>query len=389
MNLHTIRAETPGVKGHIHLNNAGSSLPPQPVVERIIKHLRLEEEWGGYEAADMVEEEASDFYHQAARFINAHSPREIAFTESATQAWQRIFYSIPLTKHDRVILFQNEYVSLYVALLQRQQHTGCTIDIIPSDAEGNIDLERLKNKMGPDVKMVLLGHSPTQSGQLSPAEAVGEIVKDYPAIYILDATQTIGQYPVDVQKIDCDALCATGRKFLRAPRGTGFLYVKEELASRLEPSMIDLQGADWLSPSQYQLAPGCQRFETWEHSVSLKLGIKEALVYAQAVGIEHIWHRGQSLATKMRQGLQTIKGIKLRDPGTALGNIVTFTKEGVSCPHVVASLARHKISINISKRSYALLDFEQRNLHEVCRASPHYYNSEEEIDRFIDSIRAM
>jgi cysteine desulfurase/selenocysteine lyase len=388
MDIRQIRSDMDLIDNKIHLNNAGSSLPPRAVTNRIIAHLTMEGQCGGYEAEAAVSDELNDFYRQAACLINA-TPDEISYHESATHAWQKIFYSIPLKKDERIIVFQNEYASYYISLLQQRNRYGCIIDIIPMNDAGDICLKTLKERMGSDVKMVLLGHMPTQSGQLSPAEEVGAIVKPYGSLFILDATQTIGQYHVDVKKINCDALCATGRKFLRGPRGTGFLYVRQELARSIEPYAVDLKGALWVKAHSYQLMTGGCRFETWEQSIALKLGLKEAIKYANEIGIKEIWQRGQMLAKRLRAGLSPIAGITLCDPGSVLGNIITFTLDGIKCDQVVEMLSTRGISINKSQRIYARLDFEQRNLEEVCRASPHYFNTEQEIDTMVDEVRSI
>lgn len=389
IDLAKLREDTPGVLDHVHFNNAGSSLPPRPVLDRVIEHLKLEARIGGYEAADVVDEEAQQFYHEAARFIHAQSPHEIAFTQSSTASFHALISAIPLCAKDRVIIFQHEYASNYLTLLHLQKKLGFSLDVIPLDCSGDIDLDVLRQKMHRNVKVVVLDHMPTQSGALSPAEEVGAIVKAFDAVYILDATQTIGQYPVNVHKIGCDALCATSRKFLRGPRGCGFLYVKESLANNLIPAVVDLESAHLVGQGQLCIAPGCKRFETWERSLALQLGLQQALIYAQNVGIDAIWQRGQQLAARMRQGLASIPGVVVHDPGSRLGNIVTFTKSSHTCSEMVRHLAASNIAINMSKKSYAWLDFEQRNLEQVCRASPHYYNSEEEVDIFLDVLKNL
>lgn len=387
LNLKNLRDDTLGTAHHIHLNNAGASLPPNVVVDRMIKHLLFEQQIGGYEAQASVDDELNDFYVQAARLINCE-PDEIAFSESATNGWQRFFYSVPLTKSDRVITFQNEYASNFLSLLRQQERYGFAIDVIPSDREGNICLATLEKKMNDDVKIVLLAHMPSQSGQLTPARAIGEIVKRHDALFILDATQTIGQYPIDVKEIPCDVMCATGRKFLRGPRGSGFLFVRRAIAERTKSAVIDLQSAQWTSVLNYRFADGATRFENWECNVAAKLGLKEAMRYANQLGMENIWRRGQTLSTRLREGLKNIPTARLCDPGTTFGNIVTVVVEGMPCADVVQKLAKEGIAINRSLREYALLDFGARNQTEVCRISPHYYNSEDEIDRALDAIRS-
>lgn len=388
--IEEIREHTAGAGDIIYLNNAGSSLPPVYVMNRIMEHLLLEEKVGGYEAQAVVADEIKEFYNEAAKLINANA-HEIAFMESATHGWQRFFYSLPLQKNDTIVLFEHEYASFYIACLQQQKRTGCSIEIIPSTTSGDICLTTLENKLDERVKIVLLGHMPTHSGQISPAEEVGSLVqKKAPnAFYILDGTQTVGQYPVDVKKIKCHALCATGRKFLRGPRGTGFLYVNEDAAQNIEPFMIDLQGAEWVNTHSYKLAAHAQRFETWEQNIASKLGLKEALQYANMLGIESIWQQGNKLARFLREELTKIPTVTVRDIGSKLGNIVTFTVGNEDASTIAQKLRKKNISINFSKRAYAHLDFERRGLDEVCRASPHYFNTEQEIEKTIKEISSI
>ncbi|NGX57759.1 MAG: putative cysteine desulfurase [Chlamydiae bacterium] len=389
IDLKKIRQDTPGSSQRIHFNNAGSSLPPQQVIRKMEEYLELEAQIGGYNAADESKSEINSFYVEAAKLINASSVEEIAFSESATHAWQKIFYSLELGPKDTIILFDNEYISFYLSVLQQQKRIGFKPVITGSNEQGDIDLDTFKKTLDSSVKAVLLGHMPTQSGILNPAEEVGAILQDHSAKYILDATQTVGQYPIDVEKIQCDALCGTGRKFLRGPRGTGFLYAKQNFAESLNPVVIDLGSAHWTSEGKYDLFPGTRRFECWEKNYAAMIGLTEAIRYANELGIENIWERTHKLGTMLREGLRNIDGVTICDPGTKHGAIVTFTLKGHSCLDIMKTLYQQNITIHYSMREYAPLDFGKRGLEEACRASPHYFNLEEEVDQVIHAIKHL
>ena len=235
--LAALRADTPACETLTHFNNAGASLMPRPVYEALTSHLALEQEIGGYEAQDAAKEAQADFYHAFADLLNA-APDEIAFAESATRAWDAIFYALPLEKGDRILVHSSTYSSNYLALLQLAKRKGLHIDFVPSDAHGQIDVNAMHDLMQDSTRLVLLTHCPSQSGLIQPAEAVGRFARTHGILYLLDACQSVGQMPIDVKAIGCHALTGTGRKFLRGPRGTGFLYVRKALAERLEQMQL-------------------------------------------------------------------------------------------------------------------------------------------------------
>lgn len=382
INIQKTREETPGCQHVLHFNNAGASLIPHCVEEAVNTHFRLEIEQGGYEAAAIAESKIQKFYQVASQLIEC-LPSEIAFVESATRAWDMIFYSLDFKAGDKIVTAVAEYASNYIAFLQMAKKKGLVIEVIPNDEQGQLSLSELQNIIQDSrVKLIAITHVPTQGGLINPAEEVGKIAKEANIFYLLDATQSIGQLPVNVKNIQCDALCATGRKYLRGPRGTGFLYVNEKKIESLIPPFLDLHAARWINPNEYEIQSSAQRFETWETNYSNKIGLATAIDYALSLGLDNIWQRISYLAQILRTRLSKISEVDIQDLGEKKCGIVTFTVKDLSSQAICAKLRAKQINVSVSLAEYARLDLEQRGLSSLVRASVHYYNTEEEIERF-------
>ncbi|MCP3444466.1 aminotransferase class V-fold PLP-dependent enzyme [Bradyrhizobium sp. CCGUVB14] len=388
IDIDRIRADTPAASRLAYLHNAGAALMPAPVVAAMKQHIDLESEIGGYAAADREARRLDSVYGSIARLLNA-APDEIALVENATVAWQMAFYALPFGKGDRILTAEAEYAANYVAFLQVARRTGAVIDVVPSDASGELDIEALERMIDDRVKLIAITWVPTNGGLVNPAAAVGKIARAHGIPYLLDACQAVGQMEVDVEAIGCDMLSATGRKFLRGPRGTGFLYVRRALLQHLEPPMIDHFAAPWISRDRYQLRDDARRFETWENNYAARLGLGAAVDYALAIGLGRIEQRCRWLAGRLRSGLASVRGVTLRDLGRSPSAIVSFTMEGREADAIVRSAAAAGITIGASEPSSTRIDAEVRALPVVVRASPHYYNTEAEIDRLIAHLAGL
>lgn len=376
------RGETPGCRFVIHFNNAGASLPPVCVTESVISHIRREAEIGGYEAEAEVLPQLERTYASAARLLGCDR-NEIALCESATRAWDMAFYSLPLAAGDRVLASMSEYSSNYIAMLHCASQTGATIEPIPNDDSGALSIPALEQMIDNRVKLIAVTHVGTNGGLVNPAADVGRLASAAGITYLLDATQSVGQMPIDVKQIGCDMLCATGRKYLRGPRGTGLLYLKREVAETLTPPFLDNFAAEWTSKESYKISPGARRFETWECNCANRIGLGTAIDYALQWGLDAIQQRVVFLAETLRSRLADIPGVAVRDVGKERCGIVTFTVADRSCAEIRAALTANSINVWTSPMMSTRLDMEARGLSELVRASVHYYNSEEEIERFI------
>jgi selenocysteine lyase/cysteine desulfurase len=388
IDLERARADTPGVAHVAHLNNAGSSLPPRQVLDAVVDHLRREAEIGGYEAAAERRDRWEHTYDALARLLNARRD-EIAVVENATRAWDMAFYSFAFRPGDRILTGRAEYASNWIALKQVADRTGARIDVVPDDEHGQIDVGALERLLDDDVKLVSLVHVPTQSGLVNPAAEVGRVTRAAGVPLLLDACQSAGQLPLDVDELGCDVLSGTGRKFLRGPRGTGFLYVRRGLVEQLEPPLLDMHAAEWLPDGDYAIRGDARRFENWETYYAGKVGLGVAVDYALEVGIDAIWERIRELAAKLRNALADVPGVTVLDRGAVLGATVTFTVDGVEPTEAQRLLAERRVNVSVMGAESARLDFGPRGLESAVRSSVHYYNDDSDLDRLVGAVHDL
>lgn len=388
IDLSQARSDTPASSDLIHFNNAGTALQPRVVTEAVLQHMLLEQRIGGYEAADAHAASSDNFYHAFARLL-ACAPREIAFAENCTRAWTQLLLSVPFEAGDRIVTGQSEYASNYMSLLHLARLKGVKIDVIPNNSEGLICLDTLEHTLGDDVRLIALTHVASQSGVIQPAAEVGKLAQKKRILFLLDACQSAGQLHLDVNELGCDMLTGSGRKYLRGPRGTGFMYVRHSILDFLQPQSIDLQAADWLSRDHYVLRDDARRFEVWEHFVAGKIGLGVAADYALQTGLPAIEASISALATTLRESLQRIPGLSVHEQGTRLSGIVTFSSAQHSATKIQAHLRHHRINTSVIRRQNTLLDFPERSLGDINRASLHYYNTEEEIATFCDVLNKL
>jgi cysteine desulfurase/selenocysteine lyase len=376
--IQRFRADTTGTAGRIHFNNAGASMPPDVVVETVIRYLNEEATQGGYETEDKYEDELENVYALVARLINADKA-EVAIVESASFAWGQAFHGIDFKKGDEIITSEMEYATNLIGFLNVQKMQGVSFIVIPNDEQGEFSVAALEAAITPKTRLIAITHIPSGAGNILPIVEIGKIASKHHILYLVDACQTVGQMPIDVRAIGCDILSVTGRKFLRAPRGTGFLYVRKAAQDQLNPLMIDGHSIQTIDGKSYQVRNDARRFELYEKNRGLMLGLGAAIDYALAIGLDRIWQRVQYLAALMRRELSVLPGITVHDSGGPQCGIVTFSVAGADSETVKAKLAEKKINVSVGSVRSTLLYMNKKHLTSTVRASVHYYNTEEEI----------
>lgn len=382
------RQETPGCENVLHFNNAGAALMPQLVLDAVVGHLQLEAHIGGYEAAAQQVEAVERVYDAVATLLGCQR-QEVALIENATRAWDMGFYSIPLGKGDRILTGVSEYGSNFIAFLQVARKTGATIEVIPNDEFGQISIPHLRQGIDERVKLIAMTHVPTNGGLVNPAAEVGKVAKDAGILYLLDACQSVGQLPINVQEIGCDLLSATGRKYLRGPRGTGFLYVREGVIEQLEPPFLDMQAAAWVNRDTFKIRADARRFENWETNYAGKIGLGVAVDYALSWGLAAIEHRIRGLADNLRGQLNGIDGVTVQDLGQKKCGIVSFTVKGKEPNEIKRLLSENNVNLSVSSAQGTRLDMDARGFVSVLRASVHYYNTEAEVEQFCTTLASL
>jgi len=383
-----LRAETKGTATKIHFNNAGASLPPNVVVDTVVNYLTEEAVEGGYETEFKYRDELDSVYTSIARLINADK-NEIAIVENASTAWILGFNGIRFEPGDEVIISEMEYVTNLLSFLHAGQTHGVVVKLVPNDEQGNFLLSELEALISPKTKLIAITHIPSAAGGMTPIVEIGKIARKHGILYMVDACQSVGQAPIDVREIDCDMLSVTGRKYLRAPRGTGFLYVRKAVQDKLKIVFMDGFTVEWLSETDYQIRDDARRFELYEKNRALILGLGKAVDYALNIGIDRIWQRVQQLSTFARQQLQAIKGITVHDMGTEQCGIVTFSVAGMEAGAVKGKLAERHINTSVGLAKSTLLYMNKNHLSSIVRASIHYYNTEAEVQTMCAALVEM
>ena len=385
-----LRNDTPGCARYAHLNNAGAGLMPRPVLEAMQNYLTEESLHGGYEIAGAHADAIAGFYKSTAHLLNTQA-RNIASMSSATDGFSKALSAIPFEAGDVLLTTDDDYVSNQIAFLFLQKRFKITVLRAAKLPEGGVDAQSMQELMDRHrPRLVAVTHVPTNSGLVQDVEAVGQLCRERELWYLVDACQSAGQLPLDVEKIGCDFLSATLRKWLRGPRGAGFLYVSDRvLEAGLEPFFPDLGGANWVEEDRYEPSKDAHRFEYWEKSYALLLGGKAAIEYANSIGLDAIEQRVTALANHTRQQLAALPGVRVLDRGLRQCGIVTSYIDGVRPGKVMKALHDAAINAGVARTSNALIDFREKDVDWALRVSPHYYNTSEEIDRVVEVLKSV
>ena len=388
LDINKIRLETPGCQSRIHFNNAGGSLIPRGVSVAVESYLNREQEIGSYEAAEEAKVLINSFYTKFSELLNC-SESEIAFIENSTRAWEMAVHSISWKPGDQIITGENEYGSNYLGLLHLAKQRSLKILTIPNDENGTISLSQLEESVTDKTRLIAITHVASQRGDVQPASKVGEIANKHNILYLLDACQSVGQINLDTKSLKCDFLCGSGRKYLRGPRGTGFLYTKSTALKTLEPVFLDLHSANWKNVGSYEFVRDAKMFECWERNMAAMIGLTTAVEYLLKLDVKMVEQRVKQLSLNLREKLSELAAIKILEKSNNCSGIVTFTKTSISATDLKDELQKKGINISVIKQRNARLDLGKECTGDINRASLHYYNSEQEISEFIKELTKL
>lgn len=378
MDIDKVRKDTPNCLEKIFLNSAGASLMPTVVTETMMSYLQEEARVGGYKIglSCQVQEAIHQFHVEVGKLLNCES-RNVAYVSSATDGYAQALASIPWENGDVIITTDDDYISNHAQFWRLKKMHGITLMRVSNTNEGDIDLKHLARMVEQHKpRLVSVTHIPTNTGKVLDVYGVGGICGTHDILYIVDACQSAGQMPLDVVKMRCDFLVASGRKFLRGPRGTGFLYASDRVLERgYAPLRIDSRGAVWESDDQFSLRDSALRYELWEQSYANYLGFAAAIRYANEIGLDVIERYNATLLRSLRTSLSSMANVRLLDHGDRLGSICTFNIEGKSQQEIQLALDANEVYYSISSRESALIDFDKKGLAWAIRLSPHYFNT--------------
>lgn len=383
-----VRSQTPGLKGRIHFDNSGSALMPLPVIETLLQAIERDAAVGGYVAQEQQAAAMEAGYSSLARLLGGKIT-DYAFVGSAVDGWTKAFYSLPLRTGDNIVTAYNEYCSNYIAYLQVKKNRGVEIRVARQSPSGGVDLEHLQSLVDDRTKLISLSHMPSSSGEINPVEKVGEIARAAGVLFQLDACQSVGHVRVDVDRIGCDIMTGTSRKFLRGPRGIGFLYANAKARAVMEPVVLTNQSAEWTSATTYTLRQDARVFEAWERSVSNQLGFSAAIDYLLELGVSAATAEIAKNASYLRGRLPDIKKINIECPPGATSAIITFNVFGYSPQEVKSAFEQQNIAVQTASVVHTRLDLEERGIASAVRVSPHYYNSQEDMDILLTALEAL
>lgn len=385
------RNSTTAIGQKNHLNNAGAALPNERTLAAQIDYLVLESKIGGYEAATAKKDIAQAFYENVSQLLRCGLD-EVAFVDSATRAWNTFLYSIPFSEGDKIITTSLEFGSNVVSLQDVSNRYNLDLIVVETNGDGEQLCSDITDELDEQVRLVAITHAPAHCGTVQDVGAIGRLLSTHKALYLVDACQTVGQFDLDVTAIGCDALVATGRKWLRGPRGTGFLYVSNNVAPCLNSVSIDLANTDWIGGAEgakIEIAETAKKFEIWERSIAGQIGLSQAVKYYNELDKKGAIDHMARLRSLLRSSLATMPSITLYHGANCGSNVVTFYHKETTAADIKTEMEAHNVNISVIHDWDAPWDFEQKKLPPMVRVSPHYYNTVEEIESFVEKLERL
>ncbi len=385
-----VRAEIPFLEtGIIYLDSAATTPTPQPVMDAMLEYFR---EYGAnigrglYRATKRATEEFEAARGKLARTIGA-KPEEIVYVKNTTEALNIVARGLGLKKGGKVIATVLEHHSNLLPWQWLEQNRGVELEVVRATPECLIEPGAIEEAIDERTRVVTMPYISNAIGSIQPVAEVGRLAREHDVLFSIDAAQAVGHMPVDVSEIGCDFLAAPGHKGLLGPQGTGFLYMREDRQAELGPLLLGGGVVESVEEHSFKLVGPPQVFDAGTPNIPGIIGLGRAAEYVLEIGLDSIAKREQKLTEQMLE-IGGIEHVRIYGPKDVerRGGVVSFNVDGVG--HHDVSTALDEIA-NIATRSghhCAEPTMKHLGVEGTVRASVHYFNLEDEIQKFLETV---
>lgn len=398
MNINEIRSYFPilnqKVNGEplVYFDNAATSQKPIQVIEALNTYYR-EYNSNVHRGVHTLGTKATDNYEGARekvrKFINAKSCEEIIFTRGTTSSLNTVaasYGNANVKEGDEIVISYMEHHSNLIPWQQVAKRTGATLKYLPLQEDGTISLEAVKATITPNTKIVALTIASNVLGVINPIKEVAKIAHEHGAVVVADGAQGVPHMKIDVQDLDCDFLGFSGHKMC-GPTGIGVLYGKKHLLEKMEPVEFGGEMIDFvdLYESTWKELPW--KFEGGTPIIAGAIGLGAAIDFLNEIGLDEIHAHEQRLTAYALDKMSKIEGISIYGPkdATKRSGLITFNLSDVH-PHDVATvLDAQGIAVRAGHHCAQPL-MKWLHVSATARASFYLYNTEEEIDKFVQGL---
>lgn len=383
------------INGHplVYFDNAATTQKPRPVLEAIQRYYECDNanvHRGIHELSNRATAAYEGARERVAQFLNAPSAKDIIFTRGTTEALNLVaatWGAANLREGDVILLTELEHHSNLVPWQLLAQRTGARLRFIPVTGDtGELDLSDLDERLA-DVKLLSLTHISNAMGTINPVAELCAKAQAAGAVTLVDAAQSAGHMPLDVQTLGCDFLAFSGHKVC-GPTGIGVLFGRAELQSGMPPYQ---GGGEMISKvefqtSEYHVPP--HKFEAGTPNIAGAVGLHAALDYLDALGLEAIHSHGTDLAAYAKERLAEFDGIRIFGPTEGRGGLVSFVFENVHALDLATMADQQGVAIRIGHHCTQPLH-DKLGVPATARASFYFYNTRTEVDRFIEVLQKV
>ena len=378
----------------IYFDNAATSQKPRAVIDALVhyyEHDNANVHRGIHELSNRATAGYEAARTRAAKFINANSAEEIVFTRGTTEGINLVASSWGaknLKSGDVILLTEMEHHSNLVPWQLLAQRTGAKLAYVPvTGDEGILDLSKLDSLLTKQVKIFSMVHISNSLGTVNPVADLCARARKLGITTLVDAAQSAGHMPVDVQQIGCDFLVFSGHKIC-GPTGIGILYGRQELLDAMPPYQ---GGGEMILSVEYQkteFKKAPHRFEAGTPDISGPIGLHAAMNYLDAIGRENIWKHDQELANYAYAELAALKNIRLFGPKTGRAGLVSFLLKDVHAHDVVTLADQAGVALRGGHHCTQPL-MHRLGVESTARASFYFYNTKAEVDRFVEVVKEI